>query len=239
MATPQPPKYAAPFEAQFDKDQALDYVIRKILRGTHTADLVQVLAVTAGTASVGFLTVQPVVLDQDTNGYVIAQAPIYNVPFMRYQSGLSAVIMDPVVNDIGICLFAEKDITGAKARAIQGVVLPGAAATDRVHSSADALYIGGVLNGMATQWVKFLPAAAGIDIKTPGALTLEGQTIALSAPGGITMTSGSSTVTLTGTAWTSNITLTAPDVKLPNGLVNPHVHTGGTLSGGLTGPYQG
>ncbi len=182
MATPPAPKYAAPFEAQFSKEQALDYVVRKIIRGVHTADLVQVLAVTVGTASVGFLTVQPVVLDQDTNGYVLAQAPIYNVPFLRYQSGPSAVIMDPVEGDIGLCIFAEKDITGVKARAIQAASsLAGAAATDRVHSSADALYIGGVLNGAPTQWVKFLPGAGGIDIKTPGPLTIE-------ATGNVTIT---------------------------------------------------
>ena len=168
MATPQAPKYAAPFEGQFDKDQALDYVIRRIVRGVHTADLVQVLAVTPGTANVGFLTVQPVVLDQDTNGYVLAQAPIYNVPFVRYQSGPSAVIMDPVKGDIGLCIFAEKDITGVKARAIQGATsLAGAAVTDRVHSSADALYIGGVLNGRPTQWIEFLPGGGGINIVAP------------------------------------------------------------------------
>lgn len=237
MATQQP-KYAPPFEAQFDKDQALDYVIRKILRGVHTADIVIVQAVTTGTSAVGFLTVQPVVLDQDTNGYVIAQSPIFNVPFLRYQSGVSAIIMDPVVGDIGLCIFAERDITGTKARAIQGQPLAGAAATDRVHSSADALYIGGFLNGAATQWVKFLPAAAGIDIKTPGALTLEGQTIAMLAPGGITMTSGSNTVQLTSSAWTSNVMLTAPDVQLPAGKVNAHNHPGVQTGSGNTGNMQ-
>ena len=234
MATPAP-KYGAPFEAQFDKDQALDFIIRKILRGAHTADLVQVMDVTTGTTAVGFLTVQPVVLDQDTNGYVIAQSPIYNVPFLRYQSGTSAVIMDPVAGDIGLAIFAERDITGAKARAIQGVALPGAAMTDRVHSSADALYIGGLLNGVPTQWVKFLPAAAGIDISTPGALTLEGNTVALTAQGQMTITAAALQINAP-TTFTSMIT--APDIQLPAGKVNAHNHTGGNGGSTPTGNMQ-
>jgi hypothetical protein len=232
----QAPKYAPPFEAQFDRDQAQDYVIRKLLRGIHTADLVQVLAVTAGTAAVGFLTVQPVVLDQDTNGLVLAQSPIYNVPFFRYQSGPSAVIMDPVIGDIGLAIFDEKDITGAKARAVEGQALPGAAITDRVHSSADALYVGGLLNGAATQWVKFLPAAAGIDIKTPGALTLEGQTIALTSTGATTI--NASVLNINCPVNCGSNTITAGDIQLPAGKVNAHNHTGGNGGSTPTGNMQ-
>jgi len=238
MATPPPSKYNPEFAAQFDKDQALDYVIRKLLRGMHTADLVQVLAVTTGTTAVGFLTVQPVVLDQDTNGYVLTQTPIYNVPFMRYQSGASAIFMDPDKGDVGLCLFTERDTSGAKARAIAGQPLPGAAPTDRTHSSADAFYIGGVLNGAATQWIKFKPNGAGIDITSPGAITMEApssnitltaQAVVINAP-----TQINSTLTTTGN-------ITAPDILLgPSqfSILN-HVHTGGTLAGGLTGPLQG
>lgn len=241
MSTPAP-KYLPPFEAQFDDGRAQEFIIRKLLRWLHTATIVQVQSVTPLSASVGVVQVQPMVLDNDTNGFVIAQSPIYNVPYFRLQGGVSAVVLDPVVGDIGLAVFAERDIT-----AVVQTQQPGPAATQRDHSSDDGLYLGGFLNGAPTQWVKFLPGAAGIDISTPGALTLEGQTISMSAgttitmtaPGGITLTSGGESFTVTSTGAQSTAVITAPDVILPRGSVNNHVHTGVQTGTGNTGNMTG
>jgi hypothetical protein len=219
MANPTP-KYGAPFEAQYNKDQALDYVIKRAIRRMHTAQLVQVLAVTAGTGAVGFLTIQPLVLDQDTNGIVIVGAPIYNVPFLRYQAGPSAVIMDPVVNDIGLAIFAEKDITGTKAKIIQGLSPLGAATTDRTFSDGDAIYLGGVMNPAPTQWVKFLPSG-GVDISTTGPLTIEAASVTINAP--VTV---NSTLATTGETTVKN---------LP---VSTHYHGNVQTGSYNTGPMQ-
>lgn len=230
------PKYSAPFEAQFDHDRALEYVIRNLLRRTHTADLVQVTNVTPGTSAVGFLTVQPVILDQDTNGIVIVGTPIFNVPFIRYQSGLSAVIMDPVIGDIGLAIFGERDITGVKARAIQGQPLAGAAVTDRVHSSADALYIGGMLNGAPTQWVKFLPSAGGIDITTPGSLTLEAQTITTTSTG--TTTINAQALVINAPTTINSTLATTQDITVEGKSLINHTHPGVTAGTVNTGTMQ-
>lgn len=214
-----PAKYNSPFEAQFDKDQALQFIITKLIRQMHTADLVRVLAVYPTAGKVGFVDVQPLVLDQDTNGYVIAQTPIYKIPYVQLQGGNSAVILAPAEGDIGLAIFAERDITNVVKTQAEG-----AAPTDRTFNTADGLYIGGVLNKDPTQWVKFNPAG-GIDISSTSTLTLEAATtMALSAPGGITLTSGAGHLQLTATAITTNLPITAPEVNLPNGPVNTHYH---------------
>lgn len=222
------PTYNSPFEAQFDPDRAQEFYILKLLRGLHTAALVEVQGVTPISDRVGTVQVIPVVEDKQTGGVVVAQSPIYSVPYLRLQGGKSAVILDPVVNDIGLCVFAERDITG-----FLQTLKAGPAPTDRAHSSADGLYLGGFLNGAPTQWVKFLANAGGIDINTPGALTLEGQTVSVTAGSTINMTAATS-ITLTGggqslvlssTGGTSSAPLTAPDFIAPNARLNTHVHT--------------
>jgi len=249
MANPVGYPYSAPFEAQFDPDQAQLYVITKLLRGVHTCQLVKIMAVQSVSDRVGFVTVQPLVQDVDTKGVVLAQTPIYNVPFLRYQGGSSAVILDPVAGDIGIALFSEDDITNVKQTLAQG-----AAPTDRMHSTADALYIGGVLNPAATQYVQFQPGGAGIKIVSPGSITLQagtsvaltaGTTAHITAPGGLTIDAN---VVLNGTmsgtaagggAYQFAGTIVAPDAVI-NGVTQSTHHHGGvqTGSGNTGGPLN-
>jgi hypothetical protein len=162
-------QYNSRFEEQFDEGRAQEFIIRQIVGEVHTCDLVQVLAVRPTAGKVGFCDVQPLVQDVDTNALVIEQSPIYNVPYMQYQGGNSAVILAPAVGDIGLCLFAQNDITNVKASQAAGP--PN---TLRQHSSADGLYIGGVLNADPTQFVRFQPNAGGIDIVSPtGTINLQ------------------------------------------------------------------
>ena len=235
--------YNSPFESQFDPDRAQLFIITKLLQGVHTCEMVEVLAVQPVSGKVGFATVQPLVLDVDTNKVVLAQTPIYNVPYMRYQGGSSAVILDPVAGDIGIAIFAESDITNVKQ-----TLKPGAAATQRTHSTADALYIGGVLNPDPTQYVRFQPGGAGIDIVSPGEVTLQagstititsGTTTHITAPGGLTIDAN---VTLNGTmsgtqtgsgAYQFAGTIVAPDAVINGVTQSTHVHS--DPQGGNTG----
>ncbi|WWQ12957.1 baseplate assembly protein [Ralstonia phage PQ43W] len=237
------PKYASPFEAQFDPDRAQLFVIEKLLRGVHTVKLVKVLKVKPVSGKVGFVDVQPLVLDVDTRGVVIQQSPAYNLPYLRYQGGSSAVILDPVMGDIGIALFCDRDISIVKANAA-----PAAAGSARAHSSADGLYIGGVLNPDATQFVQFQPSGAGINITTPGNLNLTaGGTIHLQSTGTTTIDGAALVInapttfnnTISGTkTGTGNYSfaspITAPDFVAPNANLNTHTHT--DPQGGNVGP---
>lgn len=207
MADRAPTPYNSPFEAQFHDGRAQEWIIRDLIRKVHTATPVRVLTVRPATDRVGFVDVVPLIEDVDTNGAVIEQSPIYNVPYLRLQGGVSAVILDPAVGDIGLAVFAERDAT-----ALATTLQAGPAATQRSHSSADGFYFGGFLNGAPTQWIKFLAGGAGIDINTPGNLTLE-------AAGSITMSSGGTTT-----------------VNAQGGfVVNANMTLNGTMSGTQTG----
>lgn len=230
------PKINAPFEAQFHAGRLQEWTILRLLRTIHTADLVKVLAVYPTADTTGFVDVQPLVQERTTREVVIAQAPIYRLPYMRLQGGLSAVILDPVVGDLGLAVFAERDITNAIATRAQG-----AAPTDRAYSAADGLYIGGFLNADPTQYVKFDPAG-GVEIVSTGDLTLTAPGDALLQIGG-TMTidiGGNLTVSAAATTWNGPVTfnnpITAPNATIAGRVFTAHTHPTGGPNTGVPNP---
>lgn len=241
MSTPPGQPYNSSLEEQFDHERSQDYIIRQIVGAVHTATLVKVLAVRPTSDRVGFVDAQPLMNDVTTAGVVIAQTPAYNLPYVRYQAGPSAVILDPVVGDIGLAIFAESDIT-----AVKKTLKEGPAATARTHSSADGLYIGGVLNAAPTQFVRFNTGAAGIDIVSPSG------TINLQTSGNVHITAAtcifdcnvvfnqnvSSTKTGSGVN-TFSAPIQAPDAIINGVTQSTHVHGGvQTGSGNSTGPHN-
>lgn len=155
------PKLSAPFEAQFDKGRLQEWTIWNLIRRIHTADLVKVLAVYPTAGTVGFVDVQPLVQERTTREVVLPQAPIFRLPYMRTQGGKSALIIDPVVDDLGLAVYAERDITNAIATRAEG-----AAPTNRAYDAADGLYLGGFLNQDPEQWLQFF-ATDGAELVTP------------------------------------------------------------------------
>lgn len=162
------PKLSAPFETQFHKGRLDQWIIQNLIRQIHTAELVKVLAVYPTEDKVGFVDVQPLVQERTTRDVVLEQSPIFKVPFARVQGGKSALIIDPVIGDIGLAIFAQRDITNVIATGEQG-----AAPTDRAYSSADGLYLGGFLNMDATQFLQFFPTD-GAQLVAP-LLTLDAE----------------------------------------------------------------
>lgn len=174
--SPPSPKYNAPFEAQFDPDRAQEFIILRLLRAIHTATPVKVLAVHPGTGHTGTVDVQPLILDQDTNGLVIAQTPAYGLPYLRIQGGRSGLVIDPVVGDRGLAVFAERDTSNVVRTRGEG-----AAPTDRTYSSADGFYLGGFLNDAPSQYL--VMDEEGIAVVTPDTLKLQaGQEVDIIAP---------------------------------------------------------
>lgn len=162
------PKLGAPFEAQFDAGRMQEYVITQLIRKIKTVDLVKVLAVYPTEGTVGFVDVQALVQQQATNGVVIDNVPIYRLPYLRLQGGKSALIIDPVVDDLGVAMFAQRDITTAITTRAEGP-----APTNRAYDAGDGLYLGGFLNQDATQWLRFFPTD-GAELKTP-LLTIDAE----------------------------------------------------------------
>lgn len=225
----QRPKLSVPFEAQFHAGRAQEFIIQQLIRRIHTMNVVKVLAVYPGTGlAAGFVDVQPLVQERTTRDVVIAQAPIYRLPYCRQQGGLSAIILDPVVGDLGVAGFAERDITNVIATRDQG-----AAPTDRAFSESDGIYLCGLLNASPTQYIKFDPNG-GIAIVSTGDLSI-------SAPGNLTIAIGGNiSVTAAATTWSGPVTfndpITAPEATIDGIVFTDHTHPDGSPNTGPPNP---
>lgn len=146
--------------------------LRGGLSALSTSTPCRVLAVTndGGVSPVGFVDLQPLVNRIDGAGIQIPRGIVYKCPYFRLQGGANAVILDPQVGDIGIAIFADRDISSVVAN--KGQANPG---SRRQFSTADAMYIGGILNGTPTQWVQF--GAGGITIHSPTQVKLDAPTV--------------------------------------------------------------
>ena len=150
---------------------AMEFLVRSILSRVATTTLVKVKACTntGGVSPVGFVDVMPLVNQIDGDGNAVPHGTIYRCPYMRIQGGANAVIIDPQPGDIGVAIFASRDISGVIAN--KGQANP---ASGRTFDMADGLYLGGFLNGTPTQFVAF--SDGGITITTPTTLTINAPT---------------------------------------------------------------
>ena len=193
----------------------LSFVVQQIMNKANHATLVQVVGVAAGNIGpVGTVNVTPLVNMVDGQGNAIPHGIIYTLPYLRLQGGQNAIIIDPQVNDIGLCVFADQDISTVKATLAAAIP-----ATHRRNDWADGLYIGGMLNGTPTQYIEF--SNTGINVVTPGDLVMS--------------VSGNMTANVTGTATIGAPTVdinasTAANVTTPTMTVNGNLTVTGTVS---------
>lgn len=178
----------------------LRFIIQQQMLKLETSLPVKVLEVkTTGVAPVGFVKIQ-ILVDQITGDKrTLPGAAIDNVPYMRYQGGDKAVIIDPEVGDIGIACFSSRDMASVKAARKNAP--PGSL---RAHDCSDAMYIGGILNKAPTHYIHFTDS--GILVHTPGDVKIE-------AGGSASVIAGT---TATVTASTS-AAINAPSVSLGAG----------------------
>lgn len=142
---------------------ALDFMMRMLMSENATAKLVKVVKVTnAGElAPAGVVDVLPLVGMLSGDGQVVPHVTVYSLPYMRVQGGANAVIIDPAVGDIGVAVFCDRDISTVKETKEQGP--PG---SYRQFSISDGLYLGGFLNAVPNQYVRF-SEADGIILNSP------------------------------------------------------------------------
>jgi len=163
-----------------DDYNQIAFVVKQMLGKMCTTALVRVTAVTnAGEiAPVGYVDAIPMVHQIDGAGNVTPHGTLLKLPYARMQGGANAIIMDPSVGDIGVAVFASRDISSVKAtKADAG---PG---SWRRHDWQDGLYIGHVLNGTPSQMVRF--SATGIDLVTPAKVTITAANIMLDEAGNL------------------------------------------------------
>jgi hypothetical protein len=193
---------------------ALSFLVQQLLGRAATTTLVQVVACTnaGGLAAVGVVDVHPMVAQIDGVGNITPHGVIYGLPYMRLQGGANAVIIDPVVGDIGLAVICAQDISKVKATKKEGP--PG---SRRRFDLADGLYIGGVLNAVPTSFIRF--GSDGVYITSPTKVTLTAPDIELVG-----------NTNVTGTVIASG------DVTGNGTHLHTHTHSGVTTGGGTSGP---
>lgn len=186
----------------------------------------------------------------DGLGVPVPHVTLFNIPYFRAQGGQNAIILDPQAGDIGICVFASRDIS--KVKSSKKSSPPDSL---RQFSYSDGLYIGGVLNGQPTQYVQF--STAGIKIHSPTAVILEApdvqilaQTVEINATSSTTVTTptftvngnsvlnGSVSQTGGGNASFSGSVDVVGDVVADSISLTTHPHGGVQTGGGSTGGPQ-
>lgn len=120
----------------------LSFMIRTMIGEVNTCLPVVVKEVMAGNGSVGYVKAKPLVNNMDAQGNAVDVPIIPSLPYFRLQGGKVAVITDPIVGDIGIAIFAQKDTSNV----VAGTSEPVQAGTFRKFSMSDGWYIGGFLN---------------------------------------------------------------------------------------------
>ena len=150
----------------------ISFVVMQAMLKMQTCMPVQIISCTndGGLSPVGFVDVLPLINQIDPEGNPTAHEVINNIPYCRVQGGTNAIIIDPVAGDIGICVFASRDISKLKATKKQAN--PG---SFRSFSFSDGMYIGGVLNAVPEQYIQFNDD--GITVLSPTAIISEAPDI--------------------------------------------------------------
>ena len=163
-------------EAMWGNFNQQAFVINQFINKMQTATLVQIKSVTnaGGVSAVGYVDILPLVNQVDSNGLSVPHVTIHNIPYMRIQGGSNAIILDPQVGDIGICVFASRDI--GKVKSAKSQSNPG---SNRKYDYGDGLYVGGVLNSAPSQYVQF--SASGITIHSPNLVNLQAPDVKINA----------------------------------------------------------
>lgn len=171
------------------------YLIQRMLAQVNVATLVSVKGVDTAAGTVDVL---PLVGLVDGAGQVTRHATVYGLPYIRIQGGSGAFICDPVVGDIGLCVFSDSDLSAVKASKTQGP--PGSL---RKFSMSDGVYIGGWNpNAAPSTYVKVSPS--GVDVKgdtsvdgnvnTTGVYKVDGQQVVTNRQANIPAPVGGSTI---------------------------------------------
>ena len=156
----------------------INFNIDQKLLGLQTSMPVLVQAVHTNTTYTGTVDVFPMLQQVGNDGSLWDYSTLYSLPYTRVQGGVNAIIIDPAINDIGIAIFASRDITTIKNTRKKGK--PG---SYRSYDISDGMYIGGILNTAPTRFIQFTDT--GITITANSTLTINGN---ITVNGSITAT---------------------------------------------------
>lgn len=220
-----PLTYNSPILCEYDK---VISQFNSLITNVNTAMPCKVVAIEKqeqrGVNIVGFVDIQLMI--EQTNGQKKGNetAIICNVPYIRIQGGTNAVIIDPEINDLGVAIFASRDITNFKEARRQTPP-----ATWRKFSISDAIYIGGIRNQKPVQYIHF--RNDGIEIYSPKRVHITTPTVLIDSDNTTINTSAKTTINANGGCEINAETTNNGNVKI-NG--NTKI-SGNLLVGGIIG----
>lgn len=187
----------------FNLTNALDFFTDQKLKSIFTCDIVKVINVDEKTVDI-----QPLVYQVNGDNEIMKQEPIYGVPYCRQQAGMNGIILKPQVGDLGVVVYARRDISSVISSGGENVP-----DTRRFLSENDAIYLCSIASIMSqpTRFIEF--TESGISITPNTKLTINGD------------------VEVTGT-------VTAQDCISGTISGKTHTHGGVATGGGSTGAPQ-
>lgn len=206
---------------------AVSFLVESYVNGrVNTMTPVIVLSVndTGHAGAAGRVSVRPLVCQRDAEGNALDMAECFELPYMRYQGGVVAVVCDPQPGDIGIAVYSQTDSSNVQ----PGTAAPVQPGSFRTFSESDGWYIGGFLNQPPTTWIEMLQdntiklyAPQSITLETPNMIYVKaGNSINVEAGNDVTIDAGNNVTVNAG----SNISLNAPVIDI-NGSSNVNINT--------------
>ena len=152
--------------------------IQKDLQKINTVFLARITAVNGGgTGGSKTVSATPLICQIDANGNALPSPQLVEVPYYRVQAGTGALILDPVVGDIGVFVCAKRDISNIK----NGVSDPQVPASFRSFDLADSIMIATIHTGVASTYIHISPDGQTIEINAPTSLTVNTATATITA----------------------------------------------------------
>lgn len=192
------------------------FVVRSIMAQQATTTLVIVRAVDGETVDV-----QPMVAQVDGAGNAVDHGIIHGLPVWRLQGGNSAVIVVPEVGDIGLAVFASTDISNVK-RAKE----PTTPGSFRRFDWSDGIYLGGILNAPAEQFVRMDSSGIAITAADGQPVTINADSVVVNAD----------TVSMSGDLDVTGSISSGAGSTFGGKTFDDHRHGGVTTGSGTSGP---
>lgn len=162
--------------SDFNKDEFL--VLQHINR-ISTCTLVKVVACTNTPGSlspVGRVDVLPLVNQLTGDNVAQPHGEVKQLCYFRAQGGANAIINDPQAGDIGVAVFADRDISTVKATSQQSN--PGSA---RRFDMADGIFFGVCLGAAPSQYITFTANGITIADKNGNVIAMTSSGIAITS----------------------------------------------------------
>ena len=152
--------------------------INSLLQKINTVFLARILSVkSSGVNGSKTVVAQPLICQIDANGNALPSPKLVEIPHYRIQAGTGAIILDPIVGDIGVFVCCKRDSSGVK----NGTTDPQVPASFRSFDLADSVMIATIRTGTPTTYIHINPETQTIEIKAPSSLTINTPSATLNA----------------------------------------------------------